>query len=90
MPADRVLPTRKRVAGNDQIYWRNGVSDRAFYNGEAFDSLVLAVNPRTVTITDNTMFSEYINPVPISVVIYQNKFEMTVSPWFSLDDVGFE
>jgi hypothetical protein len=88
--ADRVLPTRRWVAANDVIYWRNGVSDRAFYNGNSFDSPVLAVDPSKVTITDNTIFKEYISSVPISVVVYESQYELSISPWFSLDDAGFE
>jgi hypothetical protein len=88
--AVRTLPTRRWVAANDQIYYRNGVSDRAFYNGKIIDVPVLAVDPSTVVITDNSIFQDYINPVPISVVVYTNQYELAVSPWFSIDGVGFE
>jgi hypothetical protein len=88
--ADRVLPTRRWVAANDMIYWRNGVSDRSLYNGNFFDSPVLSVGPNLVTITDNTVFKELVNPVPKSVVVYENQYELSVSPWFSLDGGSFE
>jgi hypothetical protein len=84
-----VLPTRQWIAANDQIYYRNGVSDRAFYNGNIFDVPVLSVDPSAITITDNSIFKDYIDPVPISVVVYTNQYELVVSPWFSIDAAGF-
>jgi hypothetical protein len=83
--ATRAFPSREWIAANDRIYWRNGVCDRTFYDGEAFNRQVLVVDPNTVTIADGTYFAPFVKPTPISVVVYENKFDFAISPWYNLD-----
>jgi len=73
------------VAANDRIYWRNGVFDRAWYDGSLFDSSALKVGRGDIEIEDGTQWAQYIKRTPRHVLRYEAPLEMVLSPWFNVD-----
>lgn len=86
MEHGRRLPTETAwVSANDRIYWRDGVSDRTYYDGDFVDTPVLSVDPRTLFFEDDTVWSQFVHPRPVNVLVYENGFELVISPWYNLD-----
>jgi hypothetical protein len=75
--------TREMAAGNDYIYWGNGVLDRGLYNGTTFNYDAVIV-PVQITI-DDTKWRQYLNDEPTYSVYYLNTLEYVLSPWWNLD-----
>ena len=73
------------VAANDRIYWRNGVFDRAWYDGKLFDASARRVSGRDVQIEDETHWSRFVKRSPRHVLRYQDALEMVLSPWANVD-----
>jgi hypothetical protein len=83
--ARRVYPEPAWVSANDRIYWRNGVADRTYYDGNFVDTPVLSVDPAMISFTDYTVWSQFVIQQPISVLVYESGFELVISPWYNLD-----
>jgi hypothetical protein len=75
--------TREMAAGNDYIYWGNGVLDRGLYNATTFNYDAVIV-PVQIT-TDNTNWRQYLKDEPTYAVYYLNTLEYVLSPWWNLD-----
>lgn len=73
------------VSANDRIYWRNGVCDRTYYDGDFVDTPVLSIDPAEIHVADDTVWSRFVHPTPVSVLVYQTGFELVISPWYNLD-----
>ena len=74
------------VCANDYIYWRNGVCDRTFYDAGLADASIREVDPMQVEIVNDTSWVRYIDPVPRSVVLFDDAIEFAMSPWWNIDD----
>jgi hypothetical protein len=72
------------VEANDLIYWRNGIRDRCYYDAGMANPSVLALDPASVTITDDTHWAEYLEPVPKHVLVYENAMHFMIVPWENL------
>jgi hypothetical protein len=83
--ATRVYPEPSWVSANDRIYWRNGVADRTYYDGDFVDTPVLSVNPAMISFTDYTVWRQFVSQRPVSVLVYESGFELVISPWYNLD-----
>jgi hypothetical protein len=83
--AQRVDTETTWVSANDRIYWRNGVADRTYYDGDFVDTPVLSVDPTEILFTDDTVWSQFVNPQPVSVLVYETGFDLVISPWYNLD-----
>lgn len=77
----------KWVLENDRIYWRNGVYDELLYNGLLLDADVAEVDPRSVTVFDNTPWSQYINTTPSQVLVFRNPLEFVLQPWKNVEEL---
>ncbi len=75
--------TREMAAGNDYIFWGNGVLDRGLYNATTFNYDAVLV-PVYIT-TDTTRWRQYLNDKPTYAVYYLNTLEYVLSPWWNLD-----
>lgn len=75
--------TREMAAGNDYIYWGNGVLDRGLYNATTFNYDAVIV-PVYIT-TDTTRWRQYLTDKPSYAVYYLNTLEYVLSPWWNLD-----
>ena len=73
------------VAANDRIYWRNGVFDRAWYDGNLFDSAAKRVSRADIEIEDDTHWSQFVKRSPRHVLRYEDALEMVLSPWYNID-----
>jgi hypothetical protein len=90
------LPQRPRyrattlewAEANNLIYWGNGVADKIYYNGLTYDTQVRRVPNRTVTISDDTAWAEYLRLA--QVLVYQNELEFIASPWNNLNQLEEE
>jgi hypothetical protein len=76
----------KWVLENDRIYWRNGVYDELLYNGLVLDTDVAEVDPRSVTVVDNTPWSQYVSPTPNQVLVFRNPLEFVLHPWKNVEE----
>ncbi len=83
--AAHMYPDPSWVAANDRIYWRDGVADRTYYDGDSVDTPVLSVDPEEMTMTDSTVWRQFVDPKPVSVLVYETGFELVISPWYNLD-----
>ena len=73
------------IAANDRIYWTDGVADRTYYDGELMDTPVLTIEPSAVSVTDTTVWSSFVYAEPISVLLFEEGFELVISPWYNID-----
>ncbi len=83
--ARRLYPEPSWVSANDRIYWRDGVADRTYYDGDFIDTPILSVNPDDIVIADDTLWSQFVVPRPVSVLVFETGFELVISPWYNLD-----
>ncbi len=83
--APRVLADPEWISANDDIYWRNGVCDRTFYDAGMADADQVAVPPAEVKIDDQTPWATYLEPDPVHVLVYRQGIEFVVSPWANLE-----
>jgi hypothetical protein len=85
-PADRtfVTPTREWVAANDFIYWLNGVNDRIFHNSTSHSAPLISVDLDDVTIADDSEFVPYLDPTPAHVLVYLDRIEFMIGPWWNV------
>lgn len=83
--APRAYPEPSWVSANDRIYWRDGVADRTYYDGDFVDTPVRSVDPAKITFADTTIWRRFVNPRPVSVLVYETGFELVISPWYNLD-----
>ena len=81
-PAVRAQP--EWIAANDKIYWRNGVYDRAWYNGDMFNATIRSIPPRDANIHDETHWSRFVEPDPRHVLRYEGEMVLVVSPWYNV------
>jgi len=77
--------TREMAAGNDYIYWGNGVLDRGLYNATTFNYDAVFVDLNQTEITDYSHWKQYLNDEPTYAVYYLNTLEYVLSPWWNLD-----
>lgn len=83
--AERVFPATTWVSANDRIYWRNGVTDRTYYDGNFVDTPVLSVDPEEIYFADTTIWRQFVHPQPVNVLVYETGFELVISPWYNVD-----
>ena len=76
--------TREWLAANDELYWRNGVYDRAFYNRGMACSEVWRVSPDKVKVEHSTVWSPFLEDKPAQVVVFPKAIEFVLSPWWNL------
>lgn len=72
------------MEANDFIYWRNGVRDRCYYDAGMANPRVRSLQPASVTITDDTHWAEYLEPLPKHVLVYENAMHFMIVPWENL------
>lgn len=73
---------------NDDIYWRNGIHDRTFYDAGLADADQVVLDPATVKIVDDTRWAPFIEPTPVRVLVFRRAIEFVVSPWANIDDLA--
>ena len=87
-PADQPVKADPMwVTANDYIYWRNGVCDRTFYDAGLANPRMQTIDPAAVTITDLGQWAPFLEPVPRSVVAFEDAIEFSMSPWWNIDDL---
>jgi hypothetical protein len=69
---------------NNLVYWRNGVADKVYYNGSAYENVSL-LPTEGVEIADGTRFANYVRLD--HVFIYEQPQVFVVSPWNNLNEL---
>lgn len=83
--ATEVMAANEWAAANDLIYWRDGVADRTYYDGQLIDTPMFSITPSALTIADTSEWSEFIDPMPVNVLMFQTGINFAISPWYNLD-----
>lgn len=81
-----VVPTREWVTANDFIYWTNGVNDRIFHNSTSHSAPLVSVDLADVTLDDDTEWAPFVNPVPGHVLVYLDKLQFMIGPWWNVTE----
>jgi hypothetical protein len=79
-----LTPSRQWVEANDIIYWKNGVSDRAFYGGGLANARMRTVDRSGSAIQDGTPWAAFVDPVPVHVLVFDEPIEFVISPWWNI------
>ncbi len=87
-PGDRqyVVPTREWVTANDFIFWRNGVNDRIFHNSTSHSAPLISVDLADVALDDDSEWAPFLDPVPGHVLVYLDKIQFMISPWWNVTE----
>ena len=81
------VSTREWVQANDYIYWTNGINDRVYYGGNHINAEILSIDPAAAQIGDTTPWSDFIEPVPEHFLVFTDKIEFIISPWWNLNEL---
>ena len=49
------------------------------------DTPLISIDPSHVSIVDTTMWSQFLEPKPATVVLLKKGWDLVISPWFNLD-----
>ncbi len=90
MPADApiVVSAPEWTSANDDIYWRNGIHDRTFYDAGLAAPDQIVVDPAAVTLADGSPWSAYVDATPLHVLVFRQAIEFVVSPWANVDELA--
>lgn len=72
------------IEANDFIYWRNGVCDRAFYDGALANGKMWELDRDTCELSDHTEWSRYLHTEPEHIVMLSGAAELVISPWWNV------
>ena len=83
--AKSVTTSRDWVSANDYIYWGNGICDRTFYDTGLANANQNRVGNEHCVISDESFWSQFVEPNPVHVLMLQNSIEFAISPWENID-----
>jgi hypothetical protein len=72
------------VVANDNIYWRNGIYDRTYYDANMIDAPVRHIPVQSVSIDDQTHWAQFIEPEPRHVLKYEGPLHFMIIPWYNV------
>jgi hypothetical protein len=72
------------IVANDNIYWRNGIYDRTYYDGNMIDAPVRSIPIEDVSIDDQTHWVRFVDPEPKHVLKYDGPLHFMITPWFNV------
>lgn len=72
------------IEANDYIYWRNGVCDRAFYDGAMANGKMWELDRQSAELSDQTKWAAYLDARPQHIVALGGKVELVISPWWNV------
>ena len=84
-PVSSVGVSRDWVSANDYIYWGNGICDRTFYDTGLSNTKQSRIDKDQLEVRDESFWSQFVEPQPVHVLIYQNSIEFVISPWENID-----
>lgn len=82
--AEIVSVAKEWIAANDEIYWGNGIIDRAFYNRGMACTDVWLMPVKTVQLEHKTQWTPFLEAVPEHVVVFPGAIEFVMGPWWNL------
>lgn len=69
------------IIANDNIYWRNGIYDRTYYDANMIAAPVRSIPGADISIDDQTHWARFIEPQPIHVLRYEGPLHFMITPW---------
>ena len=69
------------IVANDNIYWRNGIYDRTYYDEAMIDAPVRSIPAEDVSIDDQTHWARFTEPQPKHVLKYEGPLHFMITPW---------
>jgi hypothetical protein len=84
-----VATTLDWTEANNLIYWGNGVADKIYYSGLVYDTKMIQVPVRQVSISDDTKWAPFYLRLA-QVLVFQNPLEFIASPWNNLNQLEDE
>ena len=72
------------IEANDYIYWRNGVCDRAFYDGAFANGKMWELDCDSAELADQTQWSRYVDARPQHIAMLVGAAELVISPWWNV------
>ncbi len=72
------------VEANDFIYWRNGVCDRAFYDGALANGKMWELDCNEAELVDHSHWARYVAERPQHIVLLAGAVELVISPWWNV------
>ena len=85
-PERQVSFHREFVVANDFIFWGNAVADRGLYNSTVHNRNAVKVPAGDLSLTDRSVWSAYVNKLPVHTVAYLNPLDIVISTWWNLDE----
>jgi hypothetical protein len=85
--APRVEPAGEWIEANDEIYWINGISDRALYDGGLACGDVRVVDRESLELEDGSAWASFVAPAPRHTLVLGNAMTLMISPWWNLDEL---
>ena len=82
--AREFVSAKEWIEANDFIYWRNGVCDRAFYDGALANGKMWELDSEAADLSDQTAWSRYVEPRPEHIVMLVGSVELVISPWWNV------
>jgi len=82
-----ITTSREWVSANDYIYWGNGICDRTFYDTSLANADQIRISGEQCDIMDGSVWSQFLEPSPVHVLMLQNAIEFVISPWENLDRI---
>lgn len=71
------------IAANDFIYWRNGVCDRAYYQGGMANADLSLISAAPDAITGSG-WNSFVDAAAVQIVRVNHGMDLAVSPWWNL------
>lgn len=84
-----ITTSREWVSANDYIYWGNGICDRTFYDTGLANANQNRIRNDQSRIKDESIWSQFLEPDPVHVLMLQNSIEFVISPWENIDRIRF-
>ncbi|MEE4193879.1 MAG: hypothetical protein V2J07_01650 [Anaerolineae bacterium] len=79
--------SRDWVSANDQIYWRNGISDRTFYDAGMANARQRQIDNADVHIVNDTFWNSFLEPEPFHTLVLEGAMDLVITPWENLERV---
>ena len=72
------------IIANDNIYWRNGIYDRTYYDANMIAAPVRSIPGMDVDIEDQTHWAQFLEPAPKHVLKYEGPLHFMITPWANI------
>jgi hypothetical protein len=75
------------VDAHEKVFWKKGVFDTLFYNGDISHATVLPVPCRGTIVSQITPWSAFVKEDPFEVLFFDGDVTFISSPWFNIEEL---